>query len=143
MLEMPSCDVDGASTSETGEKVMNIKTFWHDVLSQNREALPDYFDKDAVIRWHCTNEKFNVQEYIKVNCEYPGEWDGKIERIEEIGETIITVVLVFSKDQSAFFHVVSFAKIKADLICELDEYWADDGKTPVWRRNMRVGTSIK
>ncbi|EIK81944.1 hypothetical protein CGSMWGv1400E_01445 [Gardnerella vaginalis 1400E] len=38
----------------------------------------------AVIRWHCTNEKFSAQEYIDVNCNYPGDWDGAIERIEEI-----------------------------------------------------------
>ena len=61
---------------------MDVKAFWRDVLSQNREALQAYFCKDAVIRWHCTNEKFSVQEYIKVNCDYPGEWDGEIERIE-------------------------------------------------------------
>lgn len=53
---------------------MDVKAFWRDVLSQNREALQTYFCKDAVIRWHCTNEKFSVQEYIKVNCDYPSEW---------------------------------------------------------------------
>ncbi len=36
---------------------MNIQAFWKDVLEQNRLALPSYFYKDAVIRWHCTNEQ--------------------------------------------------------------------------------------
>ncbi len=34
---------------------MDVKAFWRDVLSQNREALQAYFCKDAVIHWHCTN----------------------------------------------------------------------------------------
>ena len=78
---------------------MDVKAFWRDVLSQNREALQAYFCKDAVIHWHCTNEKFSVQEYIKVNCDYLGEWEGEIERIEKAGEMLITAVKVFSKDK--------------------------------------------
>lgn len=122
---------------------MDVKAFWRDVLSQNREALQAYFCKDAVIRWHCTNEKFSVQEYIKVNCDYPGEWDGEIERIEKAGETFITAVRVFPKDKSASFHALSFIKIKDELISEMDEYWAEDGEIPEWRLNMRIGTSIQ
>lgn len=122
---------------------MDVKAFWRDVFSQNREALQTYFCKDAVIRWHCTNEKFSVQEYIKVNCDYPGEWDGEIERIDTAGETWITVVRVFPKDKSVSFHVVSFIKCKEDRISEMDEYWADDGEAPEWRLKMRVGEAIR
>ena len=122
---------------------MDVKAFWRDVLSQNREALQAYFCKDAVIRWHCTNEKFTVQEYIKVNCDYPGEWDGEIERIEKAGETLITAVRIFPKDKSTSFHAVSFIKLKDDLISEMDEYWADDGEAPEWRLNLRIRTPIK
>ena len=122
---------------------MDVKAFWRDVLSQNREALQAYFCKHAVIRWHCTNEKFTVQEYIKVNCDYPSEWDGEIERIDRAGETWITVVRVFPKDKSASFHAVSFIKSKEDRISEMDEYWADDGEAPEWRLNMRVGEAIR
>lgn len=122
---------------------MDIKVFWRDVISQNREALQAYFCKDAVIRWHCTNEKFSVQEYIKVNCDYPDEWEGEIERIEKAGETLITAVQVLSKDKKISCYVVSFIKLKDDLISEMDEYWVDDGKAPEWRLNLRIGTPIK
>ncbi|MFR5263248.1 MAG: nuclear transport factor 2 family protein [Christensenellales bacterium] len=122
---------------------MDIKVFWRDVISQNREALQAYFCKDAVIHWHCTNEKFSVQEYIKVNCDYQGEWEGEIERIEKAGETLITAVQVLSKDKKISCYVVSFIKLKDDLISEMDEYWVDDGKAPEWRLNLRIGTPIK
>ena len=50
------------------------------------------------MNWHCTNEHFTVDEFIQANCEYPGQWDGKIERIENVGDTVITVVRVYSKE---------------------------------------------
>ncbi len=121
---------------------MNIKEFWKDVLEQNKEKLRGYFHEDAVIRWHCSNELFTLSEYIRANCEYPGEWSGEIERIEETAETIITAVKVYPRDKSASFHVVSFLKMENGLILEMDEYWADDGEAPKWRREMNIGRPI-
>lgn len=125
-----------------GDK-MDINRFWKDILEQNRSVLTNYFCPDAVIRWHCTNEQFNVSEFVRANCEYPGDWDGQIERADEYGSQLITVVHVFSKDQSASFHVVSFFNLKQDRILTLDEYWADDGEAPAWRKRMGIGKPIR
>lgn len=118
---------------------MQIKSFWNDVISQNREALSSYFTKDALIFWHCTNEQFSVEEYIKVNCDYPGKWAGEIERIVDNGNEIILAGHVYSNDKKISCHVVSFIKIENEKICRLDEYWADDGEVPDWRIKMNVG----
>ena len=122
---------------------MDIKSFWNDVLSQNASALPSYFLDDAVIRWHCSNEQFSVSEFIKANCDYPGEWDGKIERVDQHENHLVTVVNVFPKDHSASFHVVSFIKLQEGKIVALDEYWADDGEAPKWRKAMQIGRPIR
>lgn len=127
---------------ENGDNIMDVKEFWIDVLKQNREKLISYFHKDAVIRWHCSNELFTVSEYIKANCEYPGEWEGKIERIEKTENMIITAVKVYSVNKSSSFHVVSFIKTENNLITEMDEYWADDTEVPEWRHNMKIGSKI-
>lgn len=87
---------------------MNIETFFDDIVSQNKIKLKTYFHEEATIKCHCTNEIFTVDEYIKANCEYPGDWDGKIERIERANNTIILACQVFLKDKSLSFHVVSF-----------------------------------
>ena len=121
---------------------MNVRDFWQDVISQNRERLPGYFHKNAVIRWHCTNDQFTVAEYVRANCEYPGAWQGEIERIEENGPLIIMAGRVFSKDDGSSCHVVSFLRLQDDLIVEMDEYWGDDGEAPSWRRKMGVGRPI-
>ena len=73
---------------------MNIKQFWKAVLAQDEEEIRKYFHKDAYVNWHCTNEHFTVDEYIIANCEYPGEWDGIIERTEMVNELIITVTQI-------------------------------------------------
>ncbi len=122
---------------------MNLHNFWKTVLIQDEKKLRNFFHKDAYINWHCTNEHFTVDEYIIANCEYPGEWDGTVERIEQIDDLYITVTLVFPKDKSISFHVTSFIKIKNDKIVSLDEYWADDSVAPQWRLAKQIGTPIK
>ena len=104
-----------------GENEMDIRAFWNDILKQDRDALPGYFHPNAVIRWHCTNEQFSVAEYVRANCEYPGKWDGEMERIEEIGGTTILAGRVFSEEEGVSFHVVSFIKLTDGKISEMDE----------------------
>ena len=127
---------------EKCDNIMDVKEFWIDVLKQNREKLISYFHKDAIIRWHCSNELFTVSEYVKANCEYPGEWEGKIERIEKAENMIITAVKIYAVNKSGSFHVVSFIKTENNLITEMDEYWADDTEVPEWRRKMNIGRKI-
>jgi len=121
---------------------MDLKAFWQDILSQNREQLLSYFSEDAVIRWHCTNEQFTVPEYLQANCEYPGDWAGKIERIEHFGNTVVLAGRVFPAEGSSSSHVVSFIRLQDDRIIEMDEYWADDSDVPAWRREMKIGKPI-
>lgn len=122
---------------------MDINTLWNDIINQNRDALPSYFRDDAVIRWHCTNEQFTVDEYIKVNCDYPGKWQGEIERIEESDSKIILVGRVQSFDKTVSCHVTSFIQLLNGKICKMDEYWADDGEVPNWRKELGIGKAIK
>ena len=122
---------------------MDIKNFWEAVIRQDAERIRPYFKETAWINWHCTNERFSVNEFIKANCEYPGRWDGMVERIERSGELITTVTKVFSKEGSLSFHAVSFIKIEDDKIASIDEYWGDDGPAPQWRLDKKIGVPIR
>lgn len=122
---------------------MNIHKFWEDVLRQDAEAIRGYFLPNAVVRWHCSNEEFTVEEFIRANCEYPGDWEGEVERIVDCREQIITATRVWPKDCSASFHVVSFITLREGLIAALDEYWGDDGPAPQWRQDMGIGKKIR
>lgn len=122
---------------------MNIKGFWKAVLAQDEKEIKKFFHEKAYINWHCTNEHFTVDEFIIANCEYPGDWDGIVERVEVMGDLVITATLVYSKDRSAAFHVTSFIKTENDKIISMDEYWTEDGDAPQWRIDKHIGTSIQ
>ena len=122
---------------------MDVCSFLKVVLLQDEQKIRSYFHKDAYVNWHCTNEHFNVDEYIIANCEYPGDWDGTVERLEVLGDLYITVTKVYPKDRSAYFHVVSFIRTENDKIVSMDEYWADDGSAPQWRLDKHIGTAIQ
>ena len=121
---------------------MNIYKFWNDILEQNADAIRGYFDKNAYINWHCTNEQFNVDEFIIANCEYPGSWNGNVERVEKINDIFVTATHVYSQNQELSFHVTSFIKVVDDKIAAMDEYWADDGIPPKWRLGKQIGKAI-
>ena len=123
--------------------MLNIHNYWKDVLAQNEQEIKSYFHENAYVNWHNSNEHFTVDEFIRANCEYPGEWDGDIERIEQIDDVIITVVHVFTKDKSMSFHVTSFVKVIDEQIVAVDEYWGDDTEAPQWRKDKNIGTTIK
>ena len=124
-------------------ETMDINAYWNAALLQQPEKMQTFFHEDAFINWHNTNEHFTVNEFIKANCEYPGNWAGDIERLEEIGDLIITVVHVYSRNRESSFHVTSCMKIRDTKITSIDEYWGDDGTAPQWRLNKHIGTPIR
>ena len=123
--------------------MMDVYGFWKVVLEQDADSIRSYFHPDGYVNWHCSNEHFTVEEFIRANCEYPGDWDGEIERIVTTDDLIITATRVFPKDGSASFHVTSFIQLQEDLIVAMDEYWADDSEAPQWRQDMGIGRTIK
>lgn len=122
---------------------MNIQQYWADVLRHDANAIRTYFAPNAWINWHNTNEHFTVEEFIRANCEYPGEWAGEIEQMMRTQSHIITATHVYTKDKKLHFHVTSFIRIEDEKIISIDEYWGDDADAPQWRRELHIGSSIK
>lgn len=120
-----------------------ILDFWQDVANQNANNLQSYFLSNATIKWHNTNEQFSVEEYIRANCEYPGDWYGEVERIELVENLGITATRVWLSDNSASFHATSFYEFVGNKIISLNEYWGDDGVAPQWRLDKKIGKPIK
>ncbi len=121
---------------------MDIVAYWKAALTQNDDEMKAIFHEDAYVNWHNTNERFTRDEFIRANCEYPGSWNGEIERIETLANLIIPAVHVYSYEGDISCHVTSFIKIKAGKIASIDEYWGDDASAPQWRADMHIGTSI-
>ena len=100
---------------------MNIQQFWESVLAQDEQKIRTYFHPKAYVNWHCTNEHFSV--------------------VETDGLTI-TVTHVYTTDYTLSFHVTSFIRLQEDKIISMDEYWADDGDVPQWRKDKKIGRPI-
>lgn len=123
--------------------MFDAAAYWRSVIRQDRVRLEKHFAINAVVRWHNTNEQFTAGEFIRANCDYPGRWGGELERIERHGDTIVTVVRIFSTDSSVSFHAVSFIRLFGEKIAELDEYWSEDGDPPAWRKALNLGRAIQ
>ncbi len=121
-----------------------LRSYWRAVADQNATALRTYFLPGACIRWHNTDEEFSVDEFVRANCEYPGNWVGEVERIEFCGRGVaVTATHVRAKDDESSFHVVSFISLDENgKILRIDEYWGDDGSTPQWRLDKHIGRAI-
>ncbi|MBE6885897.1 MAG: nuclear transport factor 2 family protein [Oscillospiraceae bacterium] len=117
--------------------------FWQAIAAQEREALRAFFCPDGRIRWHCTNEEFSVEEFLCANCDYPGQWEGSVERILPTEDGMVTVAQVRDVETGSTFHAVSFFQMEGERIRLLEEYWADDGPPPSWRQALKLGRPIK
>lgn len=118
-------------------KEFNIEQYWRDVLRQDANALRGYFTSDAHVHWHNTNEHFTAENFIFVNCAYPGSWEGEIEKCIYHENLVITVVRVFDTAHESSFHVTSFIYLSGSQINKIDEYWGDDGDPPSWRKSLK------
>lgn len=128
---------------QEGRNQMDMKEFIASVLRQDAAAMRTYFRPDADINWHNTNEHFTVEEYLRANCEYPGDWTGEIERVVYAQNTIAAAIHVTSTDHTISCHCTSFIQLDGDKIARMDEYWGDDGDVPQWRKEKQIGTPIR
>lgn len=123
--------------------MFEFEAFFKAVLEQNAQELRTFFRPDAGVDWPCTNERFTLEEYIRANCEYPGQWDGEIEDMMCTGERIVAAVRVFPRERIASYHAVSFLRLQEDRIASMVEYWSDDSAPPQWRQKMKIGRPIR
>ncbi|WP_262428372.1 nuclear transport factor 2 family protein [Paratissierella segnis] len=110
-----------------------VVCLWDEMASQNWDKVKLCFDENAIIRWHNTNESFNVEEFILVNSKYPGNWNISIKRIEQSQNVIISVALAQSLDSDVCAYATSFFEVENGKIICLDEYWGDVTDRPQWR----------
>ena len=68
------------------------KRYWKCVADQDR-MMEKCFSEDAVIRWQTTDEEFTVADLVEAHCQRPGRRKVVIERMQRVGEHLVTVVL--------------------------------------------------
>lgn len=117
-----------------------VRSLWESVHRQRWDALPGYFCPGAVICWPNTGERFTVEEYVRANSEYPGDWAVAMERLEVMGELAVSVIRTVCGSES--LHAVSFFRFDGDSIASLEEYWGEDAPPPRWRTDKQIGRAM-
>lgn len=123
---------------EKKQPVFDADGYLRAVLAQDGGAMRKYLRPDAKIYWPCTNECFDAEEFIAVNCAYPGRWSGEIERIVRTGDTCVVAAKVFQTDGGESFHSLAVITHDGERIKEITEYWGDDGAPPAWRGDKYI-----
>ena len=125
---------------------IDVFSFFEAVVRQDAEKLRSFFEPDATIVWANTNEQFTVGEYIRANCDYPGEWKGRVEDVQCCsqfhGHNRITVVAKVWDGEGNASRTVSFIELGDtgdERIQSMVEYWGDVGKPPKWRQDLGIG----
>lgn len=115
------------------------KRYWKCVADQDR-TMEKCFSEDAVIRWQTTDEEFTVADLVEAHCQRPGRRKVVIERMNRVGETLVTVVHLWMEGTS--YYVTSFFQMHRGRIVQLDEYWGENIEAPQWRTEAQIGTRI-
>lgn len=116
--------------------MIDVEGFFRAVIEKDAKRLAPFFASDAEVIWRQTGERFNAEEYVRVNCAYPGEWRGEIERIHVCGSLAVVAAAVRSADGYSRHHVVSFIECDGARITRLDEYWSEDCEAPERRAGV-------
>ena len=115
------------------------KRYWKCVADQDR-MMEKCFSEDAVIRWQTTDEEFTVADLVEAHCQRPGRRKVVIERMQRVGEHLVTVVHLWMEGTS--YYVTSFFQMHRGRIVQLDEYWGENVEAPQWRTEAQIGTRI-
>ena len=120
-----------------------ILNLWQAIAAQDEEKLASFFTAGAQIVWPNTEECFDLPGYLRANCDYPGQWEGKVEKIAKDGS--YSVAKVWSPEGTAA-RAVTFYQWENGKIVQMTEYWGDIGPAPGWRRELpscdTVGTDL-
>ncbi len=109
------------------------------VTEQDRDRLRGFFCPETVVHWPNTDEKFDLEDYLTANCEYPGRWRGQFLRAEKTDTGAVVAARIW-EDGGPSFHVVSFFHFdRAGRIAEMTEFWGDDSPPPRWRQELGLG----
>lgn len=126
---------------------MDVYSFWDAVLRQDAARMRTFFTDSARISWPCTAENFTAEEFIRANCAYPGAWTGTVERVEQAGDTMISVSRVCAAEGRTLlplsiqvhhavcdgFHVARFLDALQTRISAFQPRGAGDASPPAGR----------
>jgi predicted SnoaL-like aldol condensation-catalyzing enzyme len=117
-----------------GKNTAVVRNFWQIFDEARFDDVAGLLHPDCNVYWPNTREVFKGRDkLIDVNKRYPGRWHIDVVDIIAQGDTVVSVVRVYSKEESRSFYATSFFKFENGLISEMTEYWGNITEAPSWR----------
>ncbi len=112
-----------------------VKKFWDRFDKKDYRGTEILLDERFETNWVTTREKFDRENFIKVNEDYPGDWCTVAEKIENLDNNrVMSITHVFSPSSQGEFYATSIFTIKEGKIVYIEEYWAEVEEKPEWRK---------
>ncbi|MBI9103670.1 MAG: nuclear transport factor 2 family protein [Spirochaetales bacterium] len=116
------------------KNIETVKEFWSIFDERKYRDAEKLLHEEFEAHWVCTRERFNKEEFIKVNEDYPSRWRTVLKRSYVSGDQVISIVHIFSPDAADQFYATSIFTFDDDKIIEIEEYWAAVEAPPEWRK---------
>ena len=115
-----------------------VKQFWQLFDTGQIDEAGELLHDDFICEWITTGEKFNKEQFIKVNKDYPLSWYTKLQQYYDVKNKGISIVHVYSDEAEARFYVTSIYEFKENSILRVEEYWATCEEVPKWRKSYSI-----
>jgi hypothetical protein len=126
-------NTDKIDSGETMQLTDIVKTYWLALDARDWGQAWSFLDEDFEADWPVTKEHWNRAEFIKVNQEYPGNWQIEIERVEALNHGVLSIVRVRIEEQ--YYYATSVFEFRDNKVKRVTEYWADGAEPPEWRKS--------
>lgn len=108
-----------------------VRSLWTFIEAKNWDNASTLLSIDFYAYFPQSGERFSRADYIRLNAEYPGDWQLCLRELFCAGEWIITEVDVIINNRVDTG--ISFFRLADGLIIELKEYWPESFSIPAWR----------
>ena len=110
-----------------------IQSFIRLFSDQKWDEAKELLHPDFLADWPQYRERMNRDGYIEVNRHYPGKHQLTLIRSHEVGALVIATIWIEADTGQKTF-VNSFFEIQEGRIAKVEEYWAEPGPAPEWRK---------
>lgn len=110
------------------------QSLWTALEEREWDQVRQLLHEDFSAHWPQSGERFNRDEFIQVNCHYPGDWHLRLKRVFGDGDQVVTEVEIDLDGRVN--RALSFFRVHKNRIIEACEYWPEPFAVPDWRRKL-------
>jgi len=109
---------------------------WNSIQARNWDTVRSLLHDKFILELPQSGEQFDIEGYLTMNQEYPGDWSIQVLRVSLIDASVVSEIRVLLDDHTDW--AVSFINFQEEKIFNIREYWAEAFPVPNWRMGMSL-----